>query len=728
MKQRKPLGILLAILLLIGGILLINRDLFRYENNYVYKLKLERDINEKKDYFLSAPDLVLKPGVYSVRMTGDFLGAGSGFFVRDEQGDALFSADLKEGQENTYQFEITGGAKHIIWGVSYDPAYSDVYLEKLILSSDSVLYKESLIRHGIITLFFAVILLMLSLRFLDHELYRRLFPKLSEPETEKALCLLILLTALSCFPMLQKERYTNGDDLYFHFHHIRGIAASLKAGYFPPRIHLDWIENYGFGCGFYYPDAFLWIAAFLYLAGFSIFASYHIFLVLCTFFSLVTMYMAAHRISGSRRAASLSTALYAFASYRLLDVFFRAALGEIQAFVFMPLVVLGLYEIYHGRPEKWGWFALGFAGLLLSHVISTAICGIFAALYVLIRIRETLTNKRVFQALLKSVLMVLGCGAFFLLPMLEQSMTVKLKINDIISGGLASAGYTEFKEIFRFHSLWTTADERKVFVGWAFLLILLLRVIFIRRIEKTADTLSLFAVLAVILCTDVIPWGYLINLLSRIQFAWRFMMVAAVLFPISCGIYGNILTEGHKWRYALLYLAAFICGLPILIDSVSGYSFSKDHYYYIQYSNSLSGAEYLPLDFDRTYAEGYKDSVFADVPDYEIKSRKREGLTFTFSYKLSGTDQALFTVPLVYYTGYQADLNTPDGEIKGIPIQLDPMGLIQVSSEGHPNGEIRVHYEKTTVQIVSEIISVISLIIAGWLWTRSRKKSPCAGS
>ena len=61
------------------------------------------------------------------------------------------------------------------------------------------------------------------------------------------------------------------------------------------------------------------------------------------------------------------------------------------------------------------------------------------------------------------------------------------------------------------------------------------------------------------------------------------------------------------------------------------------------------------------------------------------------------------------YTGYQAELTSADGTVTELQPEAGDIGLVRVYTGGVDSGIIFVHYEKTTIQIVSEIISLSAL-------------------
>lgn len=722
--MKKSLKIILLLCLLIGALVLVNRDMFRFEEIFVYRRSFSRETDSKGDYILSTEQLALKPGTYQITAEGIFKGSGSGLFLIDAADQKILAVDLpSEGTMIREEITISGTAAQVRFGISWDPGTEELYLDRFLVRSDRVLYRSTLLKHAVISAAVISIGLILLLRLLLPEKYKSLFPHLSKPENERMVVMILLLTLLTAAPFYRSDTYVNGDDFYYHMRHLKGIAASLRAGHFPVRILLDWLENYGYGSGFYYPNIFLTLPAILILCGFHVIAAYEIFTTICTFFSLFTMFLTVRRVSGSEKAAHASILIYAFAAYRLTDIYYRAALGEIQAFVFLPLVILGLYEIFSGHTEKWWIFAAAFTGLLCCHVISLALAGVFTALWLLFCIRRIFSDKKIFFALVKAVLLTLGLGAWFLLPMAEQSATNQLKINTIMFSADSEpfGSSTDPRSLLLFFYDWNYVDPlRKVYPGWTLLIIPLLRLLFLRgkrsRTLKLADWMTLYGFITMIMCTSIFPWKIFIQFLYRIQFAWRIMMISTVLLSVSCGIYTALLIDRYLadrspvTRFAPVFILCLVCGGPILLEALTVHVYPMDNYRHIERSNFLSGSEYLPENLKRETVEKTGDNVLCDVPGFEMTSFTRKGLSVTWDYRLpGGSRDAVMQVPLIYYTGYRGFLTPEDGPTEEIPLSKNNIGLITVTNGDTAAGRINVRYVKTLMQHIGDSISLVSL-------------------
>lgn len=737
MKPKKPL-ILLFFSLFLCTVFFVNRDLLQYDNVFVYRRSFSPETDTKRDYHLSTEQFVLKPGNYQLQIEGSFSENGSGCYLIDSGEEKIFASDFPAGSTELQLHFSIEKTMQLRFGVAYDPASGELSVEKFRITSNHVFYKESLTRHALITLLAAVLFILLILRFVYPDIRKKWFPRLSRRENERMVLFLFLLTLLIAFPFYDSGTYVNGDDLHYHLSQISGMADSLKAGYFPVRIILGVLNNWGYGSGFYYPNLFLLIPAGLIIAGFHTMEAYEIFVILCSFFALLTMFLTIRRLSHSETAAYSGVILYAFAAYRLTDIYYRAALGEIQAFIFLPLIVLGLYEIFNDHPERWWIFAFAFTGLLSCHMISLTIAGIFTGIWALLHFRRIFSDKRIFFALLKSVVLTLLLNAYFLFPMLEQNAANDLKIKAIMLDPLHSSygQYTPWKSLFRFFYDWNY-DEivehiypewwnygisvRYVYPGWSLLLIPIVRLLFLRKekspVLKLADQLTVYGFVTMITCTDIFPWQLFLKMLFRIQFAWRIMMLTTVLLCISCGIYSAFLVKkllpGKKLILQLIpiFVLSISVGLPILLETQHHRLIDMDEYRYVERSSFLHGTEYLPNGFDRKLAEKIGDRVLCDDPGFVIGSAERRGLTFTFDFSLpEGSENAEMTVPLTYYTGYHAYLTDVSGNRMKIPVSRDDHGFVSVTNGGISSGIISVRFEKTAAQFTGDLISLVTAL------------------
>ncbi len=739
MKQKTAVLICLLTAVLLAVLLVtVNRDLFRFTYDTLLEREFSPEKDLKQDYILTDP-VTLKPGSYEFAPKISAEGNGSALFMVDGEDREIFYDELTDGtMDPVYPLEIPESPKQVRIGVRYDPESSAVRVERLRITADHILYKDSLLRHLTLSFLLVLAAVILDLRLCAPVLFRKIFPVFSKRENELAFGLLLLLTAASCYPLFDPGTYVRGEDMFFHLTRIKGLAESLRAGYFPVRDQLYWLRDYGYGVGFFYPDVFLYFPAALILLGFEVLTAYKVFLTVCSFFTVFSVWYAADRMSGSRTAAGAAAVLMAFAAYRLSNVYYRGTVGETQAAVFIPWIVLGLYEIFAGRPERWPLFAFGFWGLLGCHIISLTMTALLTALFLLTQIRRIFADRRILPALVRSVLLVLGLGAFFWIPMLEQSLTnPQLRVNNLMAGEvvLNKVNYAfPAANLFSRFKTWDYAYQADcIYPGWPLLAVPLLGLAVWKkrgRAVKAADFMLGFSVLLLWMCTRAFPWKWKIFLpfVVRIQFAYRLLLPATVLLCLCGGIYfAALVKERRPWipLSALAVFCFFSTAFPVLQESVENRSYDKRGF--VMQDNRVSGAEYLPegLENDFPYRNGDTVLISDESVPLKVTAHKRQRLGFRFSYELpEDSGEVSFSLPLIYYTGFRGTLTGEDGTVRPARVTWDERGLVSVSSMGISRGTVNVSCGKTLPQRIGEAASLLTAAFCLAAGLRKRRKDP----
>lgn len=212
-----------------------------------------------------------------------------------------------------------------------------------------------------------------------------------------------------------------GDDLFFHKGRIDGLAESFKNGNYFPKINYSYLKGFGYATGIFYSEFFLVIPALLRVIGLSLSQVYIIFLVLITFATFLVSYLVRYSFDKVKNKSILFSILYTFSTYRIATMIRRGALGETLAFIFLPLVLLGIYHIIFKDSKKWYLLTLGMTCLVLSHLISTLIAIVFVGCLSIINGKVLYNERRRFYDLIKATVATIGLTIFYFVPIGEQS-------------------------------------------------------------------------------------------------------------------------------------------------------------------------------------------------------------------------------------------------------------------------------------------------------------------
>lgn len=389
------------------------------------------------------------------------------------------------------------------------------------------------------------------------------------------LAILSGIVLVAQFPLLV-DGVPQGWDLSFHAYRLQELAQSLRDGAFPVRMQGNWMNGYGYPVSILYGDILLYPFALLYLAGLPLHLCWKILIFAASASTAAIAYGVFLRMAGKsgsgqppamhaegmqvpvRQAAALvATALYTLNPYRLTDLYNRAAAGEFIAMIFLPLVLYGFWKIYSGENGVLP-LSIGMSLILTAHLLSAVLTAFFLAVAVVVFWRRTCTKKTL-CGLLSAALLTLLFSAFFLIPFLQYYRQTKLLVQTVETNLENASAYLPliFGTVYKTRGASPSEGEMggmALSLGFAAGVVLLFSLFLLFR-QKKKGVLSLvfFALLAIWMSSNLFPYrlvlahtGVFGRALSSIQFAWRFLMMAAVFVSALCAL---VLSEERAQPY-----------------------------------------------------------------------------------------------------------------------------------------------------------------------------------
>ncbi|NDV69709.1 6-pyruvoyl-tetrahydropterin synthase-related protein [Dysgonomonas sp. 25] len=525
-----------------------------------------------------------------------------------------------------------------------------------------------------------------------------------------------LVTALSGIMLIAYNPIYLIPDSVFHMNRMLVLAEAIQNGDFPTYLDYNSIEGYGYFSKAFYPDFTLIPFAVLALFTDVVFA-YKFLLFSTSVICGITTYMAVKRIYKSAYCAILVSLLFTFSSYKIFQTFYFSVIQEVLTFMFIPLVIWGVYEIIAGNYKKWYILTIGFVFITLTHLMTTVLLAMFVLLFLIIYYKRFIAEPARIKYLAIATAICIVLCAYFIFPMLEQMLSNSFYYQD--KPLFTTMGYgATIKQLFEgITNNMANADHSYILpkIGGLLTGLICLR-FFIKGKSKSlrsVDIMVVFGLVLVMLNLHNINWNiFPLNKFIFIQFPWRFLKYATIFFAIAGGFYlSRLVTDNKRKMASVLFLSVFLSA-TFVFDAVDYRDMRS--WEGIALSDLTSkgkvkeqltlggGAEYLPSKMP-TQNYPFERGVIVTKQQEEtlLSNFKREKGNITVDVITQGDK---LEMPLTYYKGYKASL---DG--KTITVQQSENGLIEVPIDR--SGEIKVWYGGTTIQTISWIISLICAIL-----------------
>ncbi|MDD2822940.1 MAG: hypothetical protein PHQ59_02550 [Candidatus Daviesbacteria bacterium] len=536
----------------------------------------------------------------------------------------------------------------------------------------------------------------------------------------------ILIVPLSFFAiraLLVPGFYGASDDL--HIAWLFELDRLVKLGQFPPRFVPDLSYSFGYPLfNFVFPLPF-YLAEVFHLIGFSLVDSIKAVFLLSVPLSGVLMYQFLKTFT-SKSLSLAGAIMYMYSPYRSTDIYIRGAIGEIVAFIFLPLAALSITNLFARSNDskqfinlRWiGIGAFAFAGLVLTHNIAAYM---FMPLLFILAVAKLISIKNYLRNLLNlfaAFFLGLMISLYFWLPAIQDSSlmkydtvfnfvdhfpTIKQLIVPYWGYGASVAGPNDGMSfflgmptlfiivigIFLIGLAWKRfSGDQKVVVGWAIA--------------------SLLIALIMMNFRSILIWQK-VPLIPFFQFPWRFLIITTFAAPI-------LVIAFDKLRYR--NFVALVILILVLITNFSSFH-PQD---YLGRGDSYYLNKYIPLsiaseEYSKTQEEYLRlplgtvqrpDKIYPRVfPQTGQIIQVKELDSLTALIDTNSNEKFTLNYNKYYFPGWYATIDNQDADISAGA----PFGQIQVAV---PSGShvIKIGFAETKQKIFLDIISVVGIIIA----------------
>lgn len=523
------------------------------------------------------------------------------------------------------------------------------------------------------------------------------------------------------------------EDAIFHISRIIGMSNVWKS----PVNFLNFHHN-GSIVNLCYPWLTIYPAYLLYRILGSYIAAYKIYYLLLTILTLFLGYDIMHQISENRLSAFSFAVLYTFSSYRFENLFHRSAMGEVTAITLWLLVFFGLYHVFFGDQNRWGFLTAGMALLAYTHNLSLLIASLITGLTFLISVWFWDNKAKRIRCLVYAAISAIFLSLGSLVPMLELFSTDTLQI----PGG---TGLSLQLSVFDLPTLLEKMLHNEpsahsvgliVFLAWLSLCVFFI----VKRVKtghipenKAMNLFTLTGTLVLFAVSKLLPWEWIGDhtFLRQLQFVWRLHTCPTLFILAAFSWYLPQMIPLRKSAYLII---------PVLCLAAVGVHYrtfltlkSMDH---ARIFEDYAASGYAPtMDYAPLRAKQYRDETHDPYLDDILLLHENGESTFVDAEINISADGNIYDViidtsdpinkpiaidlPVYHYTNQICELNG-----KVIPSHISARGgtLINIDPDESKKNQIRIYYRYTDLAHASHILSGVSAILLSIFFV-SRKKN-----
>lgn len=178
-------------------------------------------------------------------------------------------------------------------------------------------------------------------------------------ENKKIHYIIIILIGFILSILLSKIQIRDTHDGSLHMLRLIGTIDTIEIGQIPPLINQNYCNGVGYSMNLFYPPIVTYIPLIIKIFTQTYMVALKIFGGLCIVLSGITMYKFVYEVTKNKGIALFSAIFYMIAPYKLANVYKRFAIGEFTAMIFIPLVFLGLYNLFNQDKKKHYYIGVG---------------------------------------------------------------------------------------------------------------------------------------------------------------------------------------------------------------------------------------------------------------------------------------------------------------------------------------------------------------------------------
>lgn len=490
----------------------------------------------------------------------------------------------------------------------------------------------------------------------------------------------------------------------------------------------DGFANYGLSVPLFAHQLVNYLGGFLTFITHDVLLSFNILFLIGSFLSTLFLYFFL-RLYFSEKPSLAGAVLFHFSAYRIINLYIRGAIHEYFSAVFLPLILLSLYYLFHKRKKIYIFYlSLSFLGLLLTHPMMAVIYSFIIGPYILFLLwgekptQIMSVTRDVLLALVGSLLV----SAYYYIPLYFEKKyyyfgqwSSQFVLNQTL--GLTNFISPNWYYYFRDDVLTRGHFIKLGFIEALVILISLLSSVFllIKKSYRTIESklficFSLLSLLVLFMTTEASTFFYKnFSLLGNIQFPWRMMSAVIFLPPILIAYLFSKIKNNSLLVFIFIILVC-VSRYPQLYGK--NYTIHPQSYYF-----------FTPINLHSNLLNTIWTGTASDYPIKKVKGEiiSGQGKIITRNehnswrqYEVDARTELRLADYTFYFPGWKVFIDN-----KETPIEFQDMNYRGVITYKVPQGKhtILVKFTETKIRLLADIISLFSIGMFGFLFILRKK-------
>lgn len=439
-------------------------------------------------------------------------------------------------------------------------------------------------------------------------------------------------------------------------------------------------------------------------------------------FSAFFMFLASKSLWKNNWAGIVSSILYIYFPYRMVDLYVRGSIGESLSFVLFPL----LFYLAVKLADKASallvcGIAISVGVLIMTHNIMTVLFMPIFTTFILSQI--ILRKKKIIKPFIVSIILGFGISAFFWIPALFEKNNILLSQIPIADRDLYFVRLDQFLLPRWGYGVPTDPNGFSYQLGVVHLIAFLLIIFYLLFILlKKRDNLNKSPVkISLLLSGITILFTFLlfkssdflwrnIPFLSEINYPWIILGIVGFLVSLLAGF----LCKQYVGRYAMVFLGIIAVFIVLPYAKPEYYINKGDNYYLTNDATTTSSNELMPLWVKKMPLQRSAEKIEIIKGDGYIENVFSNSKQIKFS--INALSQSMIRVNTIYFPGWRMYVNKTN-----VPISYaNEQGVmdISVASGSHI---VQADFGETPLRLISDIISLSSVSILLFLIVKRNK-------